>query len=436
MNADIAEENKEAAGEPLFRIVKRLFRMKPNTILDFESVFLPHFFMNLFFINLITMIPLVSSFSSSRRFQKQGVQLLSILQQTEEKMTPQIDWPQLSSSYIENLTNLLYPPGQTLKIRRQQVRNHPLYNFLHTYYRYSAEDLMHYSPGIDTFIFLPSSTSTNYNQQIKQLFHPRWLVFDHNQQAYCYSIDAFHKQWNSNHDQYNSSNYNKLWQLHQNYQILQSTSTKLPFFGCFGMHEWAMLYSGRQSAPSSSSSSSSATPRKRHQAQLPLRISQEKIDELVESQPLRCSHFDAWRFFHPSTQPWNIYPTLSRQVQVEYEQPGCIHATMDLFKFAYQLYPLVSSSLLLQCLTVAIEARNIDIRASPYDVSSFQECQEKGPLCVETSEGRKQYLHEQETLYQQSKEIRQALLIVYDRVFTSPSSSIVPSLMASSNNDK
>lgn len=27
--------------------------------------------------------------------------------------------------------------------------------------------------------------------------------------------------------------------------MLHSTATRQPFFGCFGLHEWAMLYSGR-----------------------------------------------------------------------------------------------------------------------------------------------------------------------------------------------
>ena len=44
---------------------------------------------------------------------------------------------------------------------------------------------------------------------------------------------------------------------------------------------------------------------------------------------------------------------------------------MDLFKYAYQLYPFVSSDLLRECLVLAIKARKIDMRASPYDVSSI-----------------------------------------------------------------
>ena len=51
---------------------------------------------------------------------------------------------------------------------------------------------------------------------------------------------------------------------------------------------------------------------------------------------------------------------------------------MDLFKYAYQLYPFISSELLRECLLLAISARKIDMRASPYDVSSVKECAGNG----------------------------------------------------------
>lgn len=53
---------------------------------------------------------------------------------------------------------------------------------------------------------------------------------------------------------------------------------------------------------------------------------------------------------------------------------GCVHAAMDLFKYAYQLYPFVSSDLLRDCLELAVTARKVDMRASPYDVSHVPDC--------------------------------------------------------------
>ena len=59
---------------------------------------------------------------------------------------------------------------------------------------------------------------------------------------------------------------------------------------------------------------------------------------------MRCSHFDAFRFFTAPARPLNVLaPT--RETQHALEQPGCLHANMDLYKWAYKLSPLVPSEL-------------------------------------------------------------------------------------------
>ena len=48
-----------------------------------------------------------------------------------------------------------------------------------------------------------------------------------------------------------------------------------------------------------------------------------KLDDAVEaSNALRCTHYDAFRFFHPSAQPLNSISMLTRDFQEENEQPG------------------------------------------------------------------------------------------------------------------
>ncbi|PRC54461.1 3-methyladenine DNA glycosylase, partial [Mycobacterium sp. ITM-2017-0098] len=84
-------------------------------------------------------------------------------------------------------------------------------------------------------------------------------------------------------------------------------------------------------------------PSVRH-SRVPLRLGPAGTDAVVESMPLRCSHFDAYRFFTESAAPRNAQP-LTRQTQVATEQPGCIHAGMDLYKWAFKLGPLIESSL-------------------------------------------------------------------------------------------
>ena len=58
-------------------------------------------------------------------------------------------------------------------------------------------------------------------------------------------------------------------------------------------------------------------------------------DRVVESMPLRCSHFDAYRFFTPAAAPRNSGTPLAPP-QSDWEQPGCLHANMDLYKVVLQ----------------------------------------------------------------------------------------------------
>ena len=155
-------------------------------------------------------------------------------------------------------------------------------------------------------------------------------------------------------------------------------------------------------------------PYAKHQEKLNFRISQNIINTLVESNMLCCTHFDAWRFFHPQAQENNPINPLTRQDQHLYEQPACIHATMDLFKYAYQIYPLISASLLIDCLQVAVEARKIDMRASPYDVSHIEGCEI--PIAIETENGRALYVKTQEQLMRKAMCIRDDLIFEYNKV--------------------
>ena len=110
--------------------------------------------------------------------------------------------------------------------------------------------------------------------------------------------------------------------------LLITMRERPPFFGCFGLHEWAMLY--RQ------------TPEEiRHNA-WPLRFTPAELARFVESQPVCCTHFDAFRFFTPPARPLNrVQP--ERGTMTQHEQRGCLHANMDLYKWAFKLAPFTPS---------------------------------------------------------------------------------------------
>ena len=323
-------------------------------------------------------------------------------------------WEQEALIHVKALDGMLYPPGECLKTRQHLVKTHPIYNFLHTYYRYSAKNLRFYSPGIDVVLEAEKGTSTSDSRSssssssssskrkkeshVSQL-DPKYLHVS-NDECCSYilppmaSIDP-------------SSPFGWIT-LSRNRDLLMNTASRAPFFGCFGYHEWAMLYSGRNKGLSE--------PLPLHQKEVPLRVTQDVIDDVVETMGLRCTHYDAYRFFHPSVQPLNIVHPLTRTNQIEHEQSGCVHAAMDLFKYAYTIYPFISSSLLRACVNVALTARKLDMRASPYDTTNVLYC--GPPICVETLEGRNQYQEEQKSLALEATIIREQLIQGYNLVLS------------------
>src|SRR5260221_14651474 len=53
------------------------------------------------------------------------------------------------------------------------------------------------------------------------------------------------------------------------------------------------------------------------------------------------------------------------------DQSACIHVNMDLYRFCYKIAPWIESELLADAFTLARSARELDMRASPYDLSSL-----------------------------------------------------------------
>jgi hypothetical protein len=144
-----------------------------------------------------------------------------------------------------------------------------------------------------------------------------------------------------------------------------------------------------------------------HRHALPLRLGESGTDAVVEAHRIRCTHIDAYRFFTPDAVARNtVQPT--RETQVAMEQPGCLHANMDLYKWALKLGPLVPGDLLLDCFALAAEIRRTDMQASPYDVSRFG----LEPVAIETPEGKAEYVRRQRGFAARSAVLRERLVDV------------------------
>ena len=79
---------------------------------------------------------------------------------------------------------------------------------------------------------------------------------------------------------------------------------------------------------------------------------------------------------------------------------------MDLYKWCYKLGPLAGSDLLMDCLRLAAEARELDMRASPYDLTDFG----FAPIAVEEPAGRPDYVRRQNVVAERAAPLRAALL--------------------------
>jgi hypothetical protein len=173
--------------------------------------------------------------------------------------------------------------------------------------------------------------------------------------------------------------------------LLRATAARRPVFGCHGMHEWAMVYR--------------CSPEQIRHAAWPLRLAPADVDAVVESAPLRCTHFDAFRFFPEPARPLNVL-TPSRTAMAELEQGGCLHTNMDLYKHAYRLSPLVPSELVADCFELAREIRALDMRASPYDLADLG----YEPVAIETPEGKQHYAEAQRAFAERAATLRQQLI--------------------------
>ena len=170
--------------------------------------------------------------------------------------------------------------------------------------------------------------------------------------------------------------------------LLRATRDRGAAFGCFGLHEWAMVY---------------GADHVRHA--VPLRLGRAGTDAVVEAHELRCTHFDAFRFFTPEAVPRNREP-LDRDGAAAREQPGCLHAGMDIYKWVMKLGPLVPGDLLLDAFELARHIRELDMRASPYDLSDWG----YSPVPIETAEGKAEYVRAQREFSARGQLLRTAVL--------------------------
>jgi hypothetical protein len=258
--------------------------------------------------------------------------------------------------------------------RRAAGGMHPIHDFLFIYFRFAPALLESWHPGLgvdfEATTEMPGFSEKYYTKTGAKVFVDTSKLDTKTRKRLQWSLD-----------------------------LCRATRNRPAQFSCFGMHEWAMVYQGGPEG------------RARHEGTLPMRLSQAEIDAVVQSRPICCSHFDAFRFFTDSAKPLNkLQP--EQDTRMENEQPGCLHTNMDLYKWTAKCMPWVGSDLLWDIFEYAIKCREIDMRASPYDCSSLG----YEPILIETLEGRDEYEREQRALTQSAQPLRTRLIEVLESI--------------------
>ena len=101
-----------------------------------------------------------------------------------------------------------------------------------------------------------------------------------------------------------------------------------------------------------------------------------------------------------------------RNTREQFEQPGCLHTNMDLYKWAHKLSPWIDSELIADAFWLAVEALELDMRASPYDMRELG----YEAIEIETEAGRKIYTERQEAVWKKGQVVRGRLISAIHRV--------------------
>lgn len=270
------------------------------------------------------------------------------------------EWTERSQAHLRRAE-------QRLERYRNPGTKHPIYDFLFEYYPVRPTHLKSWHPGFGAALAGDPP-------------HAQWRDYHRTARGVELDLAAFWQRRGSAIDYIGN--------------LLSRTAARPARFDCFGLHEWAMVY---------------RTDNPRHD--LPLRLGQARTNEVVEKHNLRCSHYDAYRFFTPPARPLNL-TVLRREDQPECDQGGCVHVTMDLYKWAWKLGPLVPGALLHECFDLAIAARELDMEASPYDCRDWG----LGVVAIETTAGKNEYVRRQRVLAERAEPIRHRLINIVDDV--------------------
>lgn len=169
--------------------------------------------------------------------------------------------------------------GEPFVDRRMKGKKHPIEDFLFTYYTQKPGQLYRWHPGMAVVL-------VGHEARERGTWKFYRSVQTSSGPGYEFDAQAFGQA------RARAIEFARI--------ILAGTAQRPGNFSCFGLHEWAMAYKSEANGI-------------RHEY-LPLRLGAQGTDEVVETHKIRCTHFDAFRFYTPQAIDLNeVQPTRETQ---------------------------------------------------------------------------------------------------------------------------
>ena len=270
--------------------------------------------------------------------------------------------------------NIVRPWVQPRLDRKSRQEKHPVDDFLFEYYPISPSKILAWHPGF--------GHTLEIDETDVELFNLKFYSFTENTVTLSETFIA---------DSVDS--------MQRTIEFLSLIRSRQAVNGCFGLHEWAMVL---------------GEDHVRHDS-WPLRLPQSEIRKTIDEIGLRCTHFDAFRFFTDESRPLNPIQ-LTRADQIQVEQPGCLHANMDLYKIVFSHSPILGSAVLRQAFELARDIRTVDMQVAPYDLHLLG----VHPIPVETVSGRAEFARLQREFAQRADALRSAVIEQLTHVLNAP----------------
>jgi hypothetical protein len=129
------------------------------------------------------------------------------------RILTETEWRERKAAYEERVRP--WAEDRTSRMRRGE--KHPVHDFLFEYYPFRPSYLLRWSPGFDVLLIGAGATDLGWTRGFEERDGGRILP-----------ATAFPAH--------------RVDHLRRTLTQLRAVASREPFFGCFGLHEWAMVY--------------------------------------------------------------------------------------------------------------------------------------------------------------------------------------------------